>query len=149
MPRLSKPHQRTEGYASLVERFGEGRVADALLAKWLSDEGANHKWEDLWVDTVVGRAVTGVWAEIDKQGLSEKRPRKVLPVERIAHLRRRVLLWHLSNGKDVIGAAEEMGIPFETAKDYLRKFKREHKLSKRDYGNTATVAYALREGLIP
>jgi hypothetical protein len=34
-------------YRLLVERYGCGRVADALLAKWLADGDAEAKWERL------------------------------------------------------------------------------------------------------
>lgn len=36
-------------YRVLAERFGEGRLADALLAKWLADPEADEQWAHLKV----------------------------------------------------------------------------------------------------
>ena len=40
-------HPRLDGYRQLVERFGEERVADAVLAKWLTDDAGNTGFERL------------------------------------------------------------------------------------------------------
>ncbi len=47
MARMSRPHPRAPGYKELVGRFGAKEIADRLLAKWLSDEGAMKNWERL------------------------------------------------------------------------------------------------------
>lgn len=47
MARIARPHPRAPGYKELVGRFGAGEIADRLLAKWLSDEGAMKNWERL------------------------------------------------------------------------------------------------------
>jgi hypothetical protein len=41
------PPNRAAAYRSLVDGYGCGRVADALLAKWLADDDAEEKWERL------------------------------------------------------------------------------------------------------
>ena len=37
-------HPRATEYAHLVSDYGPGRLADALLAKWLSDPDAGEQW---------------------------------------------------------------------------------------------------------
>jgi DNA-binding CsgD family transcriptional regulator len=44
--------EKTAGYRLLVRRFGEGRVGDAVLAKWLSDPDGSDAFERLFVSIV-------------------------------------------------------------------------------------------------
>jgi hypothetical protein len=35
---------RADAFGALVESYGCGRVADALLAKWMADPNAEEQW---------------------------------------------------------------------------------------------------------
>ena len=126
-------HPRIEGYRHLRDRYGEGALADALLAKWVNDPDGDHKWVELWDDVHAGR-------RLRHAGRGPVRlPRRVL--------KRLALLWYVSNGRTLRAAAAELGVPHETAKGELRELRQELGLS--GVSQDCLVAYAIREGLIP
>lgn len=126
--------ERIEGYAELVDRFGAGEVADAILTKWLSDENADEKWQRL------GNAISGA-VEFDSArktfypGSKKKIPRYL------------IVLWHLSNGHSEDEIARLMGCGRETVKTHLKRARA--RLGSEHITREYLVALAIRNGLIP
>ena len=119
--------ERAEGYKQLVQRFGEGAVADRLLAKWVADPDADEKWERL--DAAV-KVTNGVASD---------------PRARV--YKYWVILWKISLGWKEPALAEEMGVSIWT-------IKREVWYARRTLGLVGkplpvVVATAIRQGHIP
>lgn len=116
---------------SLPPGFGEGRLADALLAKWLADPEADGAWHRLLDDMVVVRR-----PRARLRAVNGRRPPRTA-----------VALWWLSLGLSEQEAAEQMGISVFTLKTYVRRARRELGVT----GGTLPllVATAYRRGVIP
>lgn len=116
-----------------MERFGPGRVADAILDKWLTDPEADSSWFNLAADL----QRVEVYPEI----LGEKPPR--VPAPRM----QKVCLWYLSNGYTEDMVADQIGIAKETVKEYLKRFRLKHNLVGAPMPQV--IAFALRHQIIP
>lgn len=119
---------RLRSIASWRRGFGEGRLADALLAKWLADPEAASSWARL-ADDVDG-AVGSVPAP---------------PRARVT--RWQVVLWRLSQGWSREQVAEAHGVSLETVKQQLKYARKA--LGVVGASQPALVAAALRRGVIP
>lgn len=121
-------------YRKLIAAYGEDRVADALLAKWLADPDADRQWLRL--------AMSVARAKMPEKPLPL--PRRKVPPSRQRHM---VALWHLVNGHRDAGIAEHMGITLYTARQYV-KVAREQ-LGLVGAPRALLAAEALRRGIVP
>lgn len=116
---------------SWLRGFGEGRLADALLAKWLADPEAEGAWHRLLDDMVAVRR-----PRVGLRAVHGRRPPRTA-----------VALWWLSLGLSEQEVAEHMGISVATVKTYVQRARRELGV----VGGTQAhlVAVAFRRGVIP
>lgn len=115
---------KPEGYHRLVVQYGVERVADALLAKWISDNDADEKWEHL-------------------AAVIEVRE----PESRQPALQQLVVLYLLSHGRSVPDVAAELGKSLHTIQRQVKQAKESMRIPTT--GNTQAVATAIRLGYIP
>lgn len=122
---------RLRRIACWLRGFGEGRVADALLAKWLADPEADGAWHRLLDDMI---AVRQPRARL--RAVNGGRPPRTA-----------VALWWLSLGLSEAAVAEHMGISVDTVKTYVQRARRELGVT----GGTQPhlIATAIRRGVIP
>lgn len=130
------------GYRDLIARFGEARVGDALLAKWLSDEDALEKWSHLALDLsriqIRKRTRTYDLTPAANGGIpaSPDRPHKYW-----------VSLWYLSMGWQEKQVAQQLQVSQNTVKQHLLYARRKLDLSGASLPKV--VAVAIRTGRIP
>lgn len=111
-----------------MAEFGEGDVADRLLAKWISDPDAGDKWEHLWA-------------------VVEAAPEISAPTTGGRPYRYWVVLWYFSMGYRRSQIAEQMGVADETIKQQLKYARARLNLAGEPMARV--VAEAIRQGLIP
>ncbi len=59
-------HPHVDGYRELADRFGEGRLADALLEKWLADPAGGEGFSRLQAMIDVDGARLSHFDELDR-----------------------------------------------------------------------------------
>jgi DNA-binding NarL/FixJ family response regulator len=120
---------KPESYNRLVRKYGVGRVADALLAKWISDDDADQKWEQL-------AAVVSL-ADL------------VLPVPEPSPNPPKywIVLWYFSMGYSRERIADQLQLSVETIKRDLTYAR--SRLDMVGAPMPAVVARAIRLGFIP
>jgi DNA-binding CsgD family transcriptional regulator len=131
-----RPRQpkKTAGYKQLVSEFGIGQVADRLLAKWISDEDADEKWEKLSADVAI-RYEEEYYVYLKKLTRA-RRPYKYW-----------VVLWYISMGYSEKKVAEQLELSVNTIKRDLT-YARE-RLDLIGASMPEVVAKAIRLGYIP
>ena len=121
--------RKAEGYKQLVERFGEGEVADRLLAKWLTDADSAEELDHL-------AAVVTLTNGVAPRRTYRQRPKKYW-----------VVLWYFSMGYRASAIAEQLGIGTETVKQEIKYARRQLGVAGKPLPHV--VAAAIREGRIP
>jgi len=138
---------RVEGYKKLVQKFGEGRLADAILAKWLSDPDATDQWVHLAGDVFQ--------KEVSHDQTARNQPTKIRRGDKLHPLsvprnpgglseRQIEILEMYAAGMSDNEIAEALNLTYNQVKNATKLARRE--LSA--VSTTHAVAKAIRKGVI-